>query len=84
MGAILGLIVTAILLGIGYFFGKNIEQKHFAELWRKEKTLSHVVAFSAKHPPENFGNTFLVRGSVVVSSDYFKQFLQNASSSEIH
>lgn len=75
MGAILGILLTVILLAVGYFFGKNIEQKHFAELWRKERTLSNIVAFSAKRPPENFSNTFLVKGSVVVSSDYFKQFL---------
>lgn len=75
MGAIISLITFIILMIVGYSFGKHLEQKHFMDILQRERNLSHIVAFSAKKAPDGFGNQFLVKGSVVVSSDYFKQFL---------
>ena len=75
MGLIIYLLITIVLLSIGYFIGKDIERKHFMSILQRERDLSHIVAFSAKKVPDTFSNQFLVKGSVVVSSDYFKQFM---------
>ncbi|MBR0129388.1 MAG: YbjQ family protein [Neisseriaceae bacterium] len=69
------LLIFLTLLGVGYGVCKTLERKHFLSILQRERDLSHIVAFSAKRPPDTFSNQFLVQGSVVVSSDYFKQFL---------
>ncbi|MBO7380245.1 MAG: YbjQ family protein [Neisseriaceae bacterium] len=71
----LQIIIFLALLGLGFGIGKHLERKHFLSILQRERDLSHIVAFSAKRPPDTFRNQFLVQGSVVVSSDYFKQFL---------
>ena len=73
----LQIIIFLALLGLGFGVGKHLEHKHFMSILQRERDLSHIVAFSAKRPPDTFSNQFLVQGSVVVSSDYFKQFLSS-------
>lgn len=71
------ILIFLTLLIVGYLVGSTIERQHFAKIIQQETQLSHIVAFSAKRPPDGFRDTFLVQGSVVVSSDYFKQFLSS-------
>jgi uncharacterized protein YbjQ (UPF0145 family) len=63
------------LLGlIGLVFGSWNERKHYRSIVAREAQLKHILVFNEKRPPlEVTGLPFhLVQGSVVVSSDYFK------------
>ena len=71
----LQILIFLVLLVLGFGIGKHLERKHFLSILQRERALSHIVTFSAKRPPDTFSQQFLVRGSVVISSDYFKQFL---------
>jgi uncharacterized protein YbjQ (UPF0145 family) len=70
------IVVFACLLGLGYFVGHWTESRHFRSIREREGALRHVMVFSAKTPPAEFGpcRTFFVSGSVVVGMDYFKRF----------
>ena len=67
--------LTLVLLTIGYFFGSAREKQHFAELRRREALLLERVPTRSDFGPPCGGETFLVYGSVVVGSDYFKDFV---------
>jgi uncharacterized protein YbjQ (UPF0145 family) len=73
----LELIVFLVLLALGYTVGRMKEQRHYHSIRRRERELAGVLAFAVRFPPDP--NTphecVLVAGSVVVSSDYFKQFV---------
>jgi len=71
------LIVVAILISCGYFFGRRIEKKHFASLIARENLLLQLPATSVKLPLKNHPvrHARLVQGGVVVSVDYFKRIL---------
>ncbi|MBE7422702.1 MAG: heavy metal-binding domain-containing protein [Zoogloeaceae bacterium] len=70
-------IVFLALLAVGYFSGRAAEARHYASIRRREKELAKVLAFATKYPPAAHlpQQTRLVSGSVVVGSDYFKQFV---------
>jgi uncharacterized protein YbjQ (UPF0145 family) len=72
-----GLIVFAVLLGIGYFFGTRAEQQHFRALQRREQAIGGLVLSTAGAktavPQAQAAQLFV--GSVVVSSDFFKTFV---------
>jgi len=70
-------IVFLTLLAVGYFAGRAAESRHFASIRKREKELARVLAFATKFPPGAHlpQETRLVTGSVVVGSDYFKQFV---------
>lgn len=64
-----------VMLGlIGLVFGSLSERKHYRSIREREARLRHVLLFNEKKPPPTAtGQPFhLVQGSVVVSSDYFK------------
>ncbi len=79
------LIVFAILISLGYFFGRHAEKKHFKSIIEREKywlqlptTSSKSVRFSnsiieGENP--KISRSHLVNGSMVVSVDYFKRML---------
>ena len=71
------LIITAVLLTLGYFVGSHREKSHYQSIYQREKKLNNILLFSTKMPPQDMnpvgGN--LVQGHVVVSVDYFKRFV---------
>lgn len=72
-----GLVIFAVLLGIGYFFGTRTEQQHFRLLQQREQALRglmlSVSGAKVDLPKANQAELFV--GSVVVSSDFFKTFM---------
>lgn len=71
------LIVFLMLLGVGYFVGKSLEQKHYVSL-RLRESQTHslpVTNLGRLQPLPAAAAAQLVVGSVVVSSDYFKTFV---------
>lgn len=75
MDVLIGLIFTAILLVIAFFTGNYNEKKHYASILAREDELHRIMIVPLKHPPENFVTQELVRGSVVISSNYFTRML---------
>jgi uncharacterized protein YbjQ (UPF0145 family) len=75
----LDLLILVALLGLGYGFGSMAERRHFKSIIEREERLRGILLIPEKRlPPEfagpKFGNRF-VDGNVVISVDYFKQFL---------
>jgi uncharacterized protein YbjQ (UPF0145 family) len=72
-----GLIILAVLLGIGYFFGTRVEKQHFRSLQRREQAIQGLMLSTAGAkvllPQAHQAQLFI--GSVVVSSDFFKTFI---------
>ena len=75
MDVLIGLAFTAILLLIAFFTGNHNEKKHYASILAREEKLHHIMVIPLKRPPEDFVTQQLVRGSVVVSSNYFTRML---------
>ncbi|MDR1367195.1 MAG: YbjQ family protein [Candidatus Accumulibacter sp.] len=69
--------VTVVLLVVAYFFGVIGEKKHYSSIRAREAELSGILIFNEKMPPALYaGHEFaLVSGSVVMSSDYFRQMI---------
>jgi len=70
-------LLVIFLLILGYFTGSIAERRHYKSIIRREDRLGNLVVIVAKTlPPMNPAPaTTLVRGSVVISVDYFKRFL---------
>ena len=75
MDVLIGLVFTVIMLLIAFFTGNHNEKKHYASILAREDELHRIMIVSLKHPPENFVTQELVRGSVVISSNYFTRML---------
>lgn len=73
---IIGLVITVILVVVGYTFGSAKERRHFAELAAAEARYQHILVSDQKHLPIGWeaSQPVLVTGSVVVATDYFKNF----------
>ncbi|MBJ37298.1 MAG: hypothetical protein CMD83_02370 [Gammaproteobacteria bacterium] len=71
------LIVLLSLLGVGFITGRIAEKRHYASILIREAELASLLIVPSKHPPvlDQPPDTRLVHGSVVVSVDYFKQFV---------
>ena len=56
--------------------GKGIELHHFKKLAEREQQLSGIIVTNLKTIPPQYANTesFLVMGSAVIATDYFKVF----------
>ncbi len=66
------------LILIGYFVGRYMERNHLASLARREAAMTIAIPTSMKTPPDRpIAQSFLVTGSVVIASDYFKTFGAN-------
>lgn len=81
MGELIGLIITLVLLILGYFFGSMLEKRHFASLRKREADTLGQPIVTFDETDEEFSDdptiesVTLVSGSVVVSVDYFKRFV---------
>ena len=64
-----------LLIG-GGLIGRHLENRHFADIARRESELAHIPLTDLKTPPPGIstsGGQF-VTGSMVVAADYFKAF----------
>ena len=70
------LIIVAILVSLGYLFGRRAEKKHFKSLIEREERMNKLPAMASRMPPQDgkYDQT-LVSGSVVIANDYFKTFV---------
>jgi uncharacterized protein YbjQ (UPF0145 family) len=70
------IIVVAVLVILGYVFGKHAEKKHFKSIIEREKIMNALPAMASRIPPQDatYQQT-LVSGNVVVANDYFKTFV---------
>lgn len=70
------LFLPLSIILIALFTGRAIERRHFRQLEQQEAALSSILISDVKTIPANWNveETFLVVGSVVVATDYFKQF----------
>jgi uncharacterized protein YbjQ (UPF0145 family) len=68
-------IIFAVLLTLGYVFGRITENKHFKSIIKRERQYQHILAFSERFPQPGLGSveSRLVGGNVVISVDYFKR-----------
>ena len=73
----LGLLLFLFLLSLGFFIGRIMEQQHYYSIRKREKSLSKILVFATRFPPSvtDQQECRLVTGCVVISSDYFKQFV---------
>jgi len=71
------LIVFLVLLSLGYGFGRYLEKRHYNSIIQREALFRDLVLIASKVLPEDLppSDTVLVKGSVVISVDYFKRFL---------
>lgn len=69
--------LVLVLLAVGYTFGTIAERRHYRSILRREDELRDLVVVAAKTVPpmSPAPETSLVKGSVVVSVDYFKRML---------
>jgi uncharacterized protein YbjQ (UPF0145 family) len=70
-------LVVILLLILAFFTGSIAERRHYKSIFRREDSLGDLVVIVTKTlpPMEPAPATTLVRGSVVISVDYFKRFL---------
>ena len=70
------IIIVAVLVTLGYFFGRRAENKHFKNLIEREAVMNKLPAMASRMPPQDgrYQQT-LVSGNVVIANDYFKTFV---------
>ena len=78
----LQILLFVFLLGMGFFIGRFLEQRHYRSIRKREKALAKVLTFAVRFPPNliDAQDCRLVSGTVVISSDYFKQFVASLRS----
>lgn len=73
------LIIVLVLLAIGYGFGQLAERRHYKSIIKREAAFNRIPVIASRVPPDDGDGppprTQLVTGSVVISIDYFKQFV---------
>lgn len=80
MSEAIQLIITIVslfgLVFVGWAIGRFNEQRHLANLDRRESELSDIVMTDTKRMPEGatVAGGVLVHGEVVIATDYFKVF----------
>ncbi len=69
--------IFLVLLIVGFFAGTIVEKRHYASIRKRERQYADVLAFAVRFPPDRVTpqRAFLVHGTVVISSDYFKTFV---------
>ena len=75
-GLIFKIALFALLFGIGWLFGRQIEKKHLNELDEKERALAHIRIDTNKFQTSDRSGQ-LVESNVVISHDYFKYVIAN-------
>ena len=70
------ILIVAILVSLGYFFGRRAESKHFKSLIEREQVMNQLPAMASRMPPQDGQyEQKLVSGNVVIANDYFKTFV---------
>ncbi len=72
------IIILAVLISCGYFFGKHAEKKHFRSIKERENNLLSLPLTSSKYPLDDKApvqQAYLVQGCVVIYIDYFKRIV---------
>ncbi|MEO0392408.1 MAG: heavy metal-binding domain-containing protein [Pseudomonadota bacterium] len=73
------LVFVLILTIIAMFTGSFLERRHFKSIREREEKYGDILVISSKHVPDlpTTPKVTLVRGSAVISVDYFKRLLAN-------
>ena len=68
--------IPIFLVGLGLLVGKLVERAHFRSLAEREARMQGFPTTNLRRIPENWSvkESWLVRGNVVIASDYFKSF----------
>jgi uncharacterized protein YbjQ (UPF0145 family) len=76
MGGLIQFLIPVFMILLGLFVGKWIEKRHLRTLDVREADLEGVIVCNLRRFPANLkaDNSFLVVGSVVIATDYFKVF----------
>lgn len=70
------LVITLILISLGYFFGRRAEKKHYKSIIAREQVMNSLPAMASRMPPQDgHYDQMLVSGNVVIANDYFKMFV---------
>jgi uncharacterized protein YbjQ (UPF0145 family) len=71
------LVIFLVLLALGYGFGRYAEVQHYKSIMAREETLRDLPVMATKRLPADgpVYATQLVGGNVVISVDYFKNFI---------
>lgn len=74
MESLLALFIPALLIAGGLLVGRAVELHHFHRLAQQEREFADMIMTNLKTLPPQFENTqpFLVMGSAVIATDYFK------------
>lgn len=77
MDALIQLIIFVVLMILGYGFGRWSDYRHYQSIFQREKELRPILIIASKIPPPMIPppQSTLVSGNVVISIDYFKQFV---------
>lgn len=77
MGDFIELILFGVSIGLGYFFGKTIEKKHYASIKERESQTRLLPVITSKNlvSSQTIANSRLVSGNVAISADAFKLLL---------
>lgn len=76
MEALINIGFVALMLIIGYTFGRANEKKHYKSLLEREAHLLTALPYRADAPKDiQATETFLLASSTVIASDYFKSFV---------
>ena len=70
------IVITVVLVMLGYFFGRRAENKHIKQLIERESVMNALPALASRIPPDDGKyDQVLVSGNVVIANDYFKSFV---------
>lgn len=71
------IVIFVVLMIVGYTFGRIAESSHYKSIEKREKENAAIKMHSLKKIPDHVRHVEqpLVTGFVVLSNDYFKQFL---------
>lgn len=77
MQALIQICVWVFLMLLGLFVGKALEMRHFRKLKEREAEFQDIMVTNLKSVPPQFEHKqpFLVMGSAVIATDYFKVFV---------
>jgi len=68
--------IAVLLLVLGYLFGTLAEKRHYKRIIMREAESANLPVVASRYPPEDRRyDQYMVTGSVVIASDYFKTFL---------
>lgn len=75
MDALIKIGFFLLMLVAGYLWGSRTEKKHYRSIIEREQTSTDIMVIAAKYAPTEAKEGELVLGSVVIASDYFKNFV---------